>query len=170
MSAAGVPKIVAGQWLKGSRGEWYLVVQAFLFLLLAFGPSRLPWLTTWGPPFALISSVAGIFLILAGTVLAATGAINLGKNLTPLPDPKENATLIVSGAYRFVRHPIYSGITFMAFGWGLWRNSWLTSGYALLIFIFFDIKSRREERLLEGKFPEYSAYRKRVHKLIPFVY
>ena len=94
----------------------------------------------------------------------------MGKNLTPLPRPKENATLVVSGAYRLVRHPIYSGITFMAFGWGLWLHSWLTIGYALLLFAFFDIKSRREERWLEEKFPEYAVYRKRVRKLVPFVY
>jgi protein-S-isoprenylcysteine O-methyltransferase Ste14 len=106
----------------------------------------------------------------AGILLAATGAVCLGKNLTPLPSPKENATLIISGAYRLVRHPIYSGITLIAFGWGMWLNSWLTVGYALLLFAFFDIKSRHEERLLAEKFPEYDAYRKRVRKLIPFVY
>lgn len=109
-------------------------------------------------------------MFLAGLLLAVTGVINLGRNLTPLPIPKENAPLIITGAYRFVRHPIYSGITFMAFGWGLWANSWLTIGYAGLLFIFFDIKSRYEERLLGEKFPQYCAYRKRVRKLLPFVY
>lgn len=107
---------------------------------------------------------------MAGTLLSVTGAVNLGKNLTPLPDPKENATLIVSGAYRFVRHPIYSGIIFMGVGWGLWLHSLLTIGYGLALLAFFDIKSRREERLLEGRFPEYASYRKRVKKLFPFIY
>jgi protein-S-isoprenylcysteine O-methyltransferase Ste14 len=109
-------------------------------------------------------------LLLAGILLAATGALNLGRNLTPLPKPKENAPLIVAGAYRLVRHPIYSGITFMAFGWGMWLNSWLTVGYSLLLFAFFDVKSRYEERLLAEKFLEYAAYRKQVRKLIPFIY
>jgi protein-S-isoprenylcysteine O-methyltransferase Ste14 len=58
----------------------------------------------------------------------------------------------------------------MAFSWGLWVNSWLTIGYALLLFIFFDIKSRFEECLLEKKFPEYAAYRSRVKKLLPYIY
>ena len=109
-------------------------------------------------------------MFLAGILLAATGAVKLGKNLTPLPRPKENATLVVTGAYGLVRHPIYSGITFIAFGWGLWLHSWLTICYALLLFAFFDIKSRREERWLEEKFTGYAAYKKRVRKLIPFVY
>jgi protein-S-isoprenylcysteine O-methyltransferase Ste14 len=155
---------------KSTRGEWYLVVQAGLFLLLAFGPRSCRGVTAWDAPYARIGSLCGGILFLAGSLLAATGAVNLGKNLTPLPRPKEHAALVVTGAYRLVRHPIYSGVTFMALGWGLWLQGWLTIGYALLLFAFFDIKSRREERWLEEKFPDYAAYRKRVRKLVPFVY
>jgi protein-S-isoprenylcysteine O-methyltransferase Ste14 len=114
--------------------------------------------------------MAGAALLFVGILIAATGAVNLGRNLTPLPTPKENSALIITGAYRLVRHPIYSGILFMAFGWGMWLNSWLTVGYALLLFAFFDIKSRYEEKLLLEKFPDYAAYRKRVKKLIPYLY
>ncbi|GAM10359.1 hypothetical protein OR1_02648 [Geobacter sp. OR-1] len=90
--------------------------------------------------------------------------------ISPLPVPKNSATLVVTGAYRLVRHPIYSGIIFIAFGWGLWVNSFLTIGYAVLLFIFFDVKSGYEERLLVEKFPEYVTYRKRVKKLLPFIF
>jgi protein-S-isoprenylcysteine O-methyltransferase Ste14 len=58
----------------------------------------------------------------------------------------------------------------MSFGWGLWLHNWVTLGYAVALLIFFDIKSRFEERLLTNKFPEYAAYRKQVRKLIPFIY
>lgn len=155
---------------KGTRGEWYLIVQTGLFLLLLFGPRTWQGLPVWSSRYTWIGSLGGGVLLLTGSLIAATGAISLGKNLTPLPRPKEDAKLIVSGAYRLVRHPIYSGITFMAFGWGMWLHNWLTIGYALLLFAFFDIKSRHEERWLEEKFPEYNAYRKRVRKMIPFVY
>ena len=148
----------------------YVATQAGLFVLLAFGPRTCGEVGLWSPPYALPATLAGGILLPAGTLLAAAGVVNLGKNLTPLPRPKENATLVVSGVYRLVRHPIYSGLTFMAFGWGFWRHSWLTIGYALALFIFFDVKSRYEERLLAEKFPEYAAYRKRVRKLVPFVY
>jgi protein-S-isoprenylcysteine O-methyltransferase Ste14 len=127
-------------------------------------------MSEWIPPFAFIASVAGTVLLVSGSLLAISGVMNLGRNLTPLPVPKNSATLVVTGAYRLVRHPIYSGLIFMAFGWGLWANSWLTIGYALLLLIFFGVKSRYEERLLEEKFPEYSSYRKRVKKLLPYIY
>ncbi len=155
---------------KGSRGEWYLVVQGCLFLLLIFGPHTCRGVAVWSTPFTWIGTRGGGFLFLAGILLAAAGSVKLGRNLTPLPIPKKHATLVVTGVYRLVRHPIYSGITLMAFGWGMWLNSWLTVGYALLLFVFFDIKSRYEERLLAEKFPEYAAYRKNVKKLIPYIY
>lgn len=157
-------------WLQGKRGEWYLVLQTALFVLLVFGPRFLPGQTSLITPWPWFVLLAGVVLFLVGFLLAACGAVSLGKNLSPLPHPKEQSGLVVSGVYRIVRHPIYSGITFMALGWGLWLESWLVIGYALLILIFFDIKSRREEFWLAEKYPEYAAYRKRVHKLIPFVW
>ena len=156
--------------VKGARGEWYIVVQAGLFLLLAFGPRSFRNITVADMQDTWFSSWGGGLLFATGALLAMAGVINLGRNLTPLPLPKENAQLVVTGAYRLVRHPIYCGIIFMAFGWGLWLHSWLTLGYACLLVIFFDIKSRFEERLLTEKFPEYAAYRTRVRKLIPFIY
>lgn len=163
--------MVADNALQNSPSGWgYLVVQAGLFALLAFGPRTVNGMSEWSLRFALLGSVAGSVLLASGFILATTGVIHLGKNLTPLPIPKNSATLIVTGAYRLVRHPIYSGIICMAFGWGLWVNSWLTIGYALMLFIFFDVKSRYEECLLEEKFPEYTSYRKRVKKLLPFMY
>lgn len=159
----------ASLW-KGTRGEWYLAVQGCLFLLLLFGPHDIDGSAIWDSRYVWMSRAWGGALLAAGTLLAATGSVNLGRNLTPLPIPKKHATLIVTGAYRLVRHPIYSGITLMAFGWGMWLNSWPAVAYALLLFLFFDIKSRHEERLLAEKFPEYAAYRKNVKKLIPYLY
>lgn len=158
------------QLWKGPRGEWYLVVQGCLFLLLMFGPHDIDGAIVWSAPYAWIGTTGGGALFFAGVFLAAAGSIRLGRNLTPLPVPKKHATLVVTGVYRLVRHPIYSGIVLMAFGWGMWLDSWLTVAYALLLFLFFDIKSRHEERLLAEKFPEYAVYRKNVKKLIPYLY
>jgi protein-S-isoprenylcysteine O-methyltransferase Ste14 len=40
----------------------------------------------------------------------------------------------------------------------------------LLLLVFFDIKSRREEAWLLARFPAYRDYRRRVRKLMPFIY
>ncbi len=157
-------------WWKGERGEWYLALQAVLFVLVAVGPRTWPGLPAWGVGWSRAGSVGGGLLLVAGGLLAGAGAVNLGRNLTPLPRPKDDASLVVAGAYRIVRHPIYSGLSAMSFGWGLWAHGWLTLGYALLLFLFFDLKSRREETWLREKYPAYADYQRRVRKLVPFVY
>ncbi len=151
-------------WWKGTRGEWYVVIQFALCGLVMFGPRM--WLfdrTVFGP-------VVGAALFLSGGILIVTGALRLGGNFTVVPYPKDQVTLIETGPFQFVRHPMYSGAIFMALGWALWVHSWLTLGYAMLLFVFFEIKSRREEQWLKAKFTGYSVYQKRVRKLIPFVY
>jgi len=164
------PNIPHPPWWRGSRGEWYVAAQGCLFLLMVLGPANWPGLPEWQPPYTWLGSLAGGLSITLGALLSLAGVFQLGTNLTPLPYPKEGATLIETGPYRLVRHPIYSGLIFMAFGWGLWSHSWLRLGFAILIFIFFDIKSCREERWLRERFPDYAAYQKRTRKLIPFLH
>ena len=147
-----------------------MAIQAVLLLLLVFGPRSLPGLPAWPDAFRRPALPAGAALILAGALLAFFGFYSLGSNLTPLPHPKDDAKLVDTGAYRLVRHPIYGGIILLAYGWSLIVQSWLTLAYATLIFVFLDLKSRREERWLKEKFPGYAEYSKRVRKLIPFLY
>jgi len=108
--------------------------------------------------------------MLAGGGLMLAAFTNLGKGLTPLPYPKDDGQLIQTGVYGFIRHPIYCGVFALALGWALVVCGPLTVLYAVLLLLFLDVKSRREERWLSAKFPAYADYQKRVRKLIPFVY
>lgn len=157
-------------WLKGRRGEWYVVAQFAVFLLIAFGPRTWTGLPEWGYPFDRIGSLTGGCLLILGGTLTAAGFFSLGANLSVFPRPPEKGVLVERGAYRLVRHPIYSGIFSAALGWGLWLHSWLETGYALILFIILDLKARREERWLSEKFPDYEGYMKRVKRIIPFIY
>ena len=157
-------------WWKGPNGEWYVVVQIVLFGLVAFAPANLPGQSTWNEPGRTIGIVAGLIVGGIGGLLVFAGLFSLGSNLTAVPRPKENAHMVEHGAYRVVRHPIYSGIILGSFGLGLLRGGWLALVYALVLFIFFDIKSRREEKWLQEKYTDYAEYQTRVRKLIPFLY
>jgi protein-S-isoprenylcysteine O-methyltransferase Ste14 len=159
-------------WWKNRRGEWYVVLQTLLFALVALGPGGVDSQPDLPAPARLACVLLGLGLGLIGLALALAlaGLFGLGHNLSVFPHPKEGASLVQTGAYGMVRHPIYSGLIIGAVGWALLNVSLLTLAYAAIPFLFFDRKSRREERWLARSFPEYSAYQGRVRKLIPFVY
>ncbi len=154
-------------WWKGERGEWFVVAQAGLFFMAAFGPFSY---RGWSFPSSILASAAGGVFLLSGSILFISGIFRLGANLSALPYPKSESKLVETGPYRIVRHPMYSGAILIAFGWALVIHSWLAIGIALVIFIFFDLKSRREEAWLKEKFPGYAAYQQRVRKLVPLIY
>ena len=156
----------ASDWLHNTRGEWFVIAQSALMLAAVFAPKL------DGRNFfrSGIKGCAGGLFCIVGLGFVVLGSIALGRNLSPFPKPKEKGTLVESGIFSVVRHPIYSGFSLAAFGWSLLWNSIAALIAALLLLAFFDIKARREERWLEEKFTEYAAYRSRVKKLIPFVY
>jgi protein-S-isoprenylcysteine O-methyltransferase Ste14 len=161
---------VPAPWWKNSRGELFVAAQFLLFGLIAFGPRTLQGLPVWTLPWQLVGTLAGGVLLCGGGLLAMAGVVVLGRNLTPLITPKQDAELMESGPYRLVRHPIYSGIIQLSFGWALWVHGWLTLLFAVILFFVFDRKLRREEELLRQRFPGYAAYAGKVKRLIPFIY
>jgi protein-S-isoprenylcysteine O-methyltransferase Ste14 len=157
-------------WWSGRRGEWYVVAQFVLFALVAAGPVTWRGWPPWGFPGGQPAGIVGVAMIVAGVALALWGGLKHGAALQALPYPSDDGSVIHSGPYRIVRHPMYSGALSAAFGWALWRHGWLTLVYAALLFLLFDAKARREEEWLAEKFPSYAEYRRRVRKLVPFIY
>ena len=150
------------------RGASYVVVQGILIGLILFGPQG-PLLVS-SEPITFILQSCGIAIALLATLIMVIAVINLGKNLTPLPCPKDNAVLIRDGLYQFVRHPIYFGVLLAALAWLLIFPGIYILIYAIGLFFLFDIKARREEVWLIERFPDYRDYQRRVKKLIPAIY
>lgn len=160
----------AAAWWKGTRGEWYVVVQVALVVLIAVAPRTWNGWPSWPFPRGPLVFLAGLALLVGGAGLALGGALKLGRALTPLPHPAADAVLQESGAYRVVRHPMYCGVILAASGWVLLRRGWLTLGCVLAAWVFIEFKVRREEKWLLERFPGYAAYQRRVRKLIPYLY
>jgi protein-S-isoprenylcysteine O-methyltransferase Ste14 len=161
----------SAQWWRGEKGEYWVIVQIILsvgFVLLPTYPltalDNLPpiWkYTGW--------SLTGIFGLVAALLLLS-GSLELGSNLTPLPHPKHDGELVTSGVYGLVRHPIYSGVIFLAIAYSFWQLSFVHAIGAIILLLFFDIKARKEESWLSNKFSDYDQYRSQVKKLIPWIY
>ena len=109
-------------WWKGTHGEWYVVGQIALIVLVFFGP-HCPGMAKLDPPFTWLSSIGGSTILLTGILLLMVAIFRLGSNLTPVPYPKDEGTLIETGPYRLVRHPMYCGGILIAFGWA--SGPWL---------------------------------------------
>lgn len=154
----------------GPRGEGWVVAQFFLFALIAATGlrdvvSRGSWIA-WGP----VPALAGVAAILAGGLVAGRGVWDVRASFSPFPRPVAGAPLIETGAYRLVRHPIYSGLVLAAVGWGILTGSILAIMAAAVLFLLLAGKSRREEAWLCVVHPEYGAYQARTRRLIPWVY
>lgn len=111
----------------------------------------------------------GVVLFLSGLGLAVWARIYLGRNWGMPMTEKEEPELVTSGPYRFVRHPIYSGLLLAVLGTALATNVyWLIT--LLILGIYFVYSARVEEGLMASNFPEaYPAYRARTKMLIPFL-
>jgi protein-S-isoprenylcysteine O-methyltransferase Ste14 len=156
-------------WWRNSRGEYYVAVQMILMLAILIGPRF--GAGTSNAPWSGITAAIGGLIGGAGLVLCIAGTLRLGRrSLSPFPRPRHGAVLVEDGVYAVVRHPIYGGLSLAALGWAAAWRSPVTAGLSILLFLFFDIKSRREEQWLRQTFPQYAVYARRVKKLIPLVY
>ena len=142
---------------------WALVVlQAVLLITLVLLPSNDHWSTDgW-------VGVVGSALFFGGLVAMAVGALGLGTALTATPVPKHSSTLRVDGFYRFVRHPIYTGVLALVAGIAVRSGSYVTLGVAAGTVLFFNAKARWEEQRLIDKFgDEYRSYMAVTPRFLP---
>lgn len=114
--------------------------------------------------------VLGIILCAAGIAFAIWARVHLGKNWSGTPSMKEGHELITSGPYRFVRHPIYTGMLFAILGSALVAGVvWLAVFVVVTANFLYRIPV--EERYMMQLFPDqYPEYKKRTKALVPWVW
>jgi protein-S-isoprenylcysteine O-methyltransferase Ste14 len=108
----------------------------------------------------LIIKYVGAIVSILGFLIILIAILQLSKNLTPFPTPKENGVLINTGLYKYVRHPIYSGIFMAAIGIAFYTGSYWQLLISFILLILFYYKSKYEESLLMEKYNEYENYKK----------
>jgi Putative protein-S-isoprenylcysteine methyltransferase len=153
-----------------SRGIEWVIAQFVLILAILVAPQRIPGLPPWPKRLSLFARIMGLGSLVAGALIGKAGFQALGDNLTPMPSPKQEASLVQSGIYSQVRHPIYSALILLCFGWSLLRNNTTALLFSTILAGLLDRKASFEEQLLEECFSDYASYRRRVAKFLPRIY
>lgn len=140
------------------------VIFAFFLIAVVFGDS------IEDAPGLIFARVVGLLLGVTGAAISVWALSAHGWRVSPLPKPVDGAHLIDSGPYRYVRHPMYTGIVVFTLGVGLAYANPVAMLSSVTFLVFFMAKSGREEEMLIQELPDYRAYRSRVAwGIIPFV-
>lgn len=137
---------------------WYwllaFVATYGILVFVAFGPRGTP----------IVPVILPNALVLASVALMIYARVSLGRSIGYVPADRG---IVTSGPYRFVRHPIYSGLFLTLFAFVLRVYSPLNALLLAIIVGLFMLKSVIEERFLRDN-PEYAAYMKQVrYRWIP---
>ena len=104
----------------------------------------------------------------AGLGFAIAARIQLAGNWSATVTLKQDHELVRHGPYRWVRHPIYTGLLVAILGCAVAEGEWRGPVALALFTIAFVIKSGIEERYLTDQFGDaYARYRREVPALLP---
>jgi protein-S-isoprenylcysteine O-methyltransferase Ste14 len=111
---------------------------------------------------------AGAALCVAGLAFATWARVALGRNWGMPMTLHQNPQLVTSGPYRYVRHPIYTGLAAMWIGTALVYPLATLPCAAIIAYVI--VSALREERDMAQRFPDtYAEYQRRSKMLVPFL-
>lgn len=112
--------------------------------------------------------VLGVAIAVVGFAFAIWARSHIGRNWSSAVTAKVQHELIRSGPYRWVRHPIYSGLLLAILGTVLVQNHMRGLVALVLVYAGWKIKSRLEEQMMVSTFgDQYVAYAKSTGALFP---
>lgn len=115
-----------------------------------------------------ITSNAAVRYTFFGLLALAT-VVLLVWSVRSLPPSDRGQRLVVEGAFRYFRHPLYAAfLTFFNFGLAVSLNSWLYVVWALVLHPLWHLNVRGEEAIMDQQFPDaYDDYRIRTGRFVP---
>ncbi|MCC6847576.1 MAG: isoprenylcysteine carboxylmethyltransferase family protein [Deltaproteobacteria bacterium] len=150
---------------------WGMAMQLAFLAILTVGAwdNRAPE-DTWRHPG--LVGIAGFAFILSGVGLRRSAARALGRQFTVGLSVLADHELVVSGPYRWIRHPNYAGLLLVALGTAMMIGSPTAAGVSLVVWLPLALlRIRLEERtLLRHLGDAYREYRRGRWCLVPGVY
>ena len=148
-----------------------LILLLVAYVLIVNGELGWNWLNLRLVPEGRGSTAVGYGLLMAGMLFAGWARLFLGGNWSSNVTLKQDHTLIRSGPYRIVRHPIYTGLLVALLGTAIALGELRCFLGVLLAAIAWKIKSISEETLMVQQFgDQYTRYREQVKGLVPYLW
>ncbi len=141
------------------KGKILVFFQFLLLGLIIYTGRKINW-TTWQ-----------VGLVAAGVIIAIWAILSMRKSklrINPVPDP--SATLVSTGIYKWIRHPMYLSLILIAAGFTGIHDIFFKQIIFLVLIAVLVMKLLFEERLLHKQFPQYEKYCKSTWRLIPFIF
>jgi protein-S-isoprenylcysteine O-methyltransferase Ste14 len=147
------------------------VVFAIGLYLLFGSPSTPDWFDQPLFTVTLPIALAGLVLAICGIGFSIWARLILGENWSSSPSIKQDHALIVTGPYRVVRHPIYTGFLFALLGSALQHGLVRSFLAVLTCAVGLYLKVSVEEDFMVQRFGDaYLRYRRNVSALVPFLF
>ena len=144
-----------------------LILPVIGFGLLGFGSLATNFAPLWTLPDGLgwaLATVCGLGLLFTWWARASIGSL-----WSAAVSLKQGHSVVQSGAYGLVRHPIYTGLIIAALAQAIIIGQAANLAGAVLLTVGFWLKARLEERFLSEGLDSsaYADYRRRTPMLIP---
>jgi protein-S-isoprenylcysteine O-methyltransferase Ste14 len=143
----------------------FVGLQLILFILFSFFSDNL-----LGSLLNIFFKESFLILIFIGLFFVFWAIIQLNVKISIFPSPKSDAKLVTDGAYKYLRHPIYTGLIIVFWGYSLYSESLIRVIISLILIFLFNEKAKFEESKLSQKFPDYKNYMKKTWRIFPFIY
>ena len=166
---------VSRKSLKRIHSHGFLRFFAFEFILILFLLNVEYWFVS---PFSLYQIISWIFLFISTyfviegyRMLRKKGNADVLRPGNDLHKLEKTTNLVTDGVYRFIRHPLYSSLLFLA--WGIFFKSVSILGFILVIIVsLFLIKAARIEEQENCDYfgSEYQNYMQKSKRFIPYIW
>jgi protein-S-isoprenylcysteine O-methyltransferase Ste14 len=116
--------------------------------------------------------IVSLFPVIHGVRrLKQMGEQNAQRDDAPMLEFEKTTTIVTAGAYRYIRHPLYSSLLFLAWGVAFKVPSWLNGLLAVVVTLFLVATAKAEE-VEDIRFfgAPYQEYMKKTKMFIPFLF
>jgi len=166
------PELLKGRTSRRNEGKWwdkiiltiYTILLMFMLVICGIDAVRFHWSN-----LPLILKIIG-FIGYIPSVIIIFLTIKENAYLSEVVRIQKDRSqqVVKTGPYKYVRHPMYSGIILMILFTPFALGSFIALIFSGLIIILFIIRTYLEDKTLQNELPGYKEYIKKVrYRLVP---